>query len=344
MARIYDGIWKSGKSQDLNPGHHYQQQYRQGVHGIEVPQGEMVTIFENPDRSGKRYYTFYQGMYHHLFFHGRVPTKPGCIRIEKTDLTKSDMVELISLKEFQRGKFYSTNQMLPVGDWRAPKYFPNDTIDILNIPYGLCVEVFRDTDSDKSFVFDGIDEGKTTRIKLSDYRLGNAVSRIKVTADGWRSAGIHLENEKFIDGGEWEAETIHISDNSEIADISGEVKIIGTVEESKEIAWDIRAGVSAKAEFQFGPETAQGTVGVEVSVEGGYGENERKTSSRTVEHTANVSIEGGIGNADLTLMVRRGIMEADIVRMWINERTGATTETRGHIRVEKAGETRIAVR
>ena len=343
MARIFNGMWMAGEHQDLNPGHHYQQQYKQGVSSLKVNNGEIVTIYQNQDRTGKKYYPFYQGDYQHLYFHGNIPYKPGVIHVEKTDLTIRDMVSLRFLHEYERGKFYQENQKLPVGEWTAGNHFTDNQLDILYIPYGLCVEVFDDKTGDGSLVFDGITPGKLTQIKLSDYDYGNKVSRIKITADTWQSAGIHLENEKFIEGGEWEAETVHISDISELADVSGNISITAEVQDSKEISWDIRAGVSAKAEFQFGPEYSQGTVGVEVSVEGGYGENESTSTTRSVTRSIQVDTNG-IGNVDATLMVRQGVMEADIVRMWRNKRTGATTETRGRIRVEKAGETRISVK
>ncbi len=120
------------------------------------------------------------------------------------------------------------------------------------------------------------------------------------------------------------------------------MSITKRVEDTKEIVWDIRAGVSAKAEFQFGPEVSQGTVGVEVSVEGGYGENESKTDSREVTRGIEVELPPD-GAADATLMIKQGKMTADIVRKWKNMRTGAMTETRGKVTIKKAGETRVAL-
>ena len=343
MARIYNGSWKTGDNTNLSPGHHYQQQYKQGVSALVVPKGEIVTIYKNQDRTGPVSYPFYQGEYQHLYFHGNIPYKPGVIKVEKTDLTVRDMVTVVLLKQYERGKFYQTNQKIPVGQWTAPEHFANNQIDIVYVPYGLCVEVFDDKFKKGSLIFDGIDPKRATKIKLSDYGYGNKISRIQITADTWESAGFHLENETFVEGGEWEAETVHISDISELADVSGMVEITAEVQDTTEIAWDIRAGISAKAEFQFGPEVSQGTVGVEVSVEGGYGENESKTSSRSVTRSFDIETEG-VGNVDATLMVRQGVMEADIIRMWRNKRTGATTETRGKIKVEKAGETRISIK
>lgn len=342
MARIYSGIWQGGKSKELGPGHNYMQQIKQDVKSLVVPKGEIVTIYQNQDRSGKKYYPFYEGEYQHLSFHN-IGAKPGLVKVETTDLTSRDMVRIVDSVNYAKGEYYQKNLKLPVGDWVAPDYFPDDTIDVLYIPYGLCVEVFRHKTSSESLIFDGQNPNGYTKIDLKDYRYNKNISRIKVTADAWESAGFHLENEKFEEGAEWEAETIHISDVSELADVSGEVSITAEVQESKEISWDVRAGISAKAEFTFGPEYAQGTVGVEVSVEGGYGENESETTTRSVTRSAQIETDG-VGNVDATLMVRQGVMTADIVRMWRNKRTGATTETRGKIRIEKAGETRISIK
>ena len=76
MARIYNGTWKTGDSTDLLPGHHYQQQYKQGVSALVVQKDEIVTIYEKQDRTGKKYYPFYYGEYNHLYFHGDIPYKP----------------------------------------------------------------------------------------------------------------------------------------------------------------------------------------------------------------------------------------------------------------------------
>ena len=343
MSRIYNGIWKTGATKDLPPGHHYKQQYKQGIRSLSVPPCEIVTIFNQQDRTGQQSFPFYEGDYQHLYFHGNIPYHPGVVRVDKTDLTGRDMITVVSLKEYEKGKFYQTNQRLPVGDWTGSDHFPNDQIDVLKIPYGLCVEVFDDKTKKGSLIFDGVNPKRWTEIKLKDYGYADKISRIKITADAWESAGIHLENETFVEGGEWEAETLHISDISELANVSGNIAITAEVQESKEISWDIRAGVSAKAEFQFGPEVSQGTVGVEVSVEGGYGENESNSTTRSVTRSVQIDTDG-IGNVDATLMVRSGVMEADIVRMWRNKRTGATTETRGKVRIEKAGETRISIK
>ena len=58
MARIYEKLWQGGKHQDLGPGHHYQQEYKQGVNCLIVPKGQKVTIYEKPDKTGKKYNTF----------------------------------------------------------------------------------------------------------------------------------------------------------------------------------------------------------------------------------------------------------------------------------------------
>lgn len=342
MARIFDDIWQGGKHKDLPVGHNYMQTIKQRVRSLIVPKGEIVTIYQNQDRSGKKFYSFYEGEYQHMAFHG-VPHRPGLVKVEKTDLNSRDMVRIVDSINYAKGEYYQKNLKLPVGDWVAPDHFPDDTIDILYIPYGLCVEVFRDKTKSDSLVFDGQNPNGDTKVALKDYRYNKNISRIKVTADTWESAGIHLENEKFEDGAEWEAETVHISDISELADVSGNIAITAEVQESKEVSWDVRAGISAKAEFQFGPDYAQGTVGVEVSVEGGYGENESETTTRSVTRSIQVDTDG-VGNVDATLMVRSGVMTADIVRMWRNKRTGATTETRGKVKIEKAGETRISIK
>ena len=234
-----------------------------------VPPGEMVTIYENPDRSGKKTYTFYEGTYHHLAWYG-TDKFPGMVHVEKVDLQWNDFVEIGYYMPFNDGKdkFYMHNK-LPIGDWLAPDYFWNDRISHLQIPYGVCVEVFDDKDKDLSLIFDGVNSNGRTHIGLPDYGYAFKASRLRVTANTWVSAGVFLENERFIDGGEWEAETLHVTNESKKAKVTVPVSITGEVSDTTEVNWNVFAQVSAKAEFEFGPETAHGTVGIEATVGGG---------------------------------------------------------------------------
>ena len=73
-----------------------------------------------------------------------------------------------------------------------------------------------------------------------------------------------------------------------------------------------------------------------------------KTHSREVSRGVEVEVppagaDEDEGEVSATLMIRQGKMEADIVRLWKNKRTGAMTETRGRVTIEKAGETRVEV-
>ena len=308
MSRIYDGIWGNGQSTNLNPGHHYNQQYNQRARSIRVHKGEKVTLYNNADRSGRKSYVFYEGMYSDLSFYG-APFVPGMIHVEKTDLKWNDFAEVGWYKWYAHERYYYVYHKLPVGDWFAPEYFWENRVDHLKLPFGVTAEVFEHKEKDNSLIFDGIQEKGVTVVNLEDYDYNQKSSRIKVTADEWRSSGVHLENEKFIDGGEWEAETLHISDESDIATVGGEITIAAEVQDTTEISWNIYAEITASAQFQFGPETCQGTVGIEATIGGGYGENESHSVSRSVERTVHVETTGE-GNVVATLMVRQGIMEA----------------------------------
>ena len=306
-----------------------------------VPEGLMVEFYKNQDRTGRRSHSFYQGTYNDLSFYG--VWQPGVVHIQKTDLTRLDFVEVKWEAWFAQGKTYPMYLQIPVGDRKDGTDFPNDKIEKLSLPFGVNAEVFDEASfRGGSLIFSGTNPNGNTVVNLNEYDYSHKVSSMRVTADAWVSAGIRLENEVFVEGGEWEAETGHVSNNSKSATVTLPLNISTTVEDTTEIQWDIRVGVSAKAEFQFGPEVSQGTVGVEVSVEGGYGENELKTNSRTVDRGLQVEVPPN-SVVDGTLMVRHGVMEADIVRVWKNRRTGAFTETRGKVKIQKAGETRIEV-
>ena len=340
MSRIYNEIWCQGSFKNLPPGHHYQQQYKNRVASLVVPAGEQVTFYKNPDRSGgQSSYIFFEGTYQDLSWYG-VKSHPGMIHVEKTEVTANDLVEIGYYGNYEDGgkkhSFYMHHK-LPIGEYFAPDHFWNDKISHLQIPFGVCCEVFEDKDNPKSLIFDGVDEGGRTHIGLPDYDYGWLVSRIKITADTWESAGTKLENVE-VESDEITADVFELANNS---DIDGAVikDVIGYAKEKTTgIEWNAAVAISAFGQFQFGPENCQGTVGGSVEVSAGYGENETNTKS----DTRSVEVESPPMPAHSTingsLLVERGIMTGDIVRKWRNTRTGATTRTRGRFRTTESGQ------
>ena len=339
MARIYEGIWEHGHHKDLPPAHHYRQTYYYAVKSLVVNAGETVTFYQNADRSGDKSHKFYEGTYHDLSFYN-IGFYPGMIHVEKTPLKWNDLVEIGYYANLGDGSTFYMCHKLPIGDHKAPDSFWNDRVSHLQIPFGVSCEVFRDKDNDNSLIFDGTDRDGRTHIGLPDYNYAWCASRIRVTADDWVSAGIALENE-VVDSDEVEGGTFELANNS---DHAAEITktITTSVEDSTEEAWEIGASVSASAGFQFGPEVSQGSVGIEVTVSGGYGETKTKTTAREVTDEVKATVEGK-GIVKGSIMIERGIMTADAIRKWRNKRTGDIIEEHGKIKLERASKTRVEV-
>ena len=190
---------------------------------------------------------------------------------------------------------------------------------------------------DESLIFDGNNNRWRVHIDLRAYKYAWKASHLKITADGWVSAGTALENVE-VETDEITADAFELANNSDIDGAIIRDSIQYTKEKTTGIQWDVGVAVSAFAQFQFGPETTQGTVGGSIEVTAGYGENESNTQSETrsveVESPplpAHTSIEG-------SLLLERGIMTGDIIRKWRNKRTGTYTETRGKFRSTDSGQ------
>ena len=213
MALLHSNIWEKGERKQLGVGYHYKQQ----VKSLFVPVGQVVIIYENQDRTGKKSYPLYEGIYHDLSFYG-VKGNPGVVHIEETDLTDLDMIEICWNQRWGKRKEhkYIVMYKIPIGDRQGGEDFPNDNIQWLNIPFGITVELFENKDfRDGSLIFSGNTEGKRDKIMLSHYEYSWKVSSIKVKADQWVSAGISIEEESIVgSSADKVAATIELAQNS----------------------------------------------------------------------------------------------------------------------------------
>ncbi len=181
----YKWIWEHGKMTELGPGYHYKQE----LGSLVVEPGERVTFYNNQDRQGHKSYVFYEGTYHDLTFYN-IPKKPGVIHIEKTDITSKDLVEIGYYANLSGGNKFYVFMKVPVGQWKAPDHFWNDSISHLYIPFGVTADVYDGANfQGGSLIFSGNNDKGNTHIGLPDFGYGWKVSSMKINADGWQSAG-----------------------------------------------------------------------------------------------------------------------------------------------------------
>ena len=348
MALIYPTIWEQGdKRERLTPGYHY----KKHVNSLVVPEGQVVTVYENQDRTGKKSYPLNEGTYHHLAFYG-ISDNPGVFHVEENGLTALDLVEIgwwvtydeaLSKKTHGKEGRYPMTYSLPTGDRKQGEDFPNDKIQWILMPFGMTVEVFDNVDfKGGSLIFSGNTQGGKERVNLWDYNYSWKTSSMKIRADSWVSAGVAIEEESIV-GGEDEKTiaTIELANNSpHTATVSKEIS--GSVEESVSEDWSIEAGVTASVGFEAGPEVCKVSGEVSVSVSGGYGESKTTAKTRTFSDIASVSVEG-FGKAKASMIVEQGRMEGIAVRKWRNTRNNVIIEQRGKISAKRANKARVEV-
>ena len=185
---------------------------------------------------------------------------------------------------------------------------------------------------------------KQSIIDLQVYNFRQSISSIKVKKDEWEPAGIALENETIdtSESGEKIAKTITLSVNDKDVGVTVIDSISRTIVETKGWNWDIRAGVTAKTEVTGKIGAVEVMGGLEVSVEGGYGQSG--------ETTTEVNLSGSVemtptepGTYKASLIYKEGRMKAMAVRKLRNPNTGDIIEQRGEFYCNKAGQTRVEV-
>ena len=348
MALIYPTIWEQGgKAEQLVPGYHY----KKHVQSLVVPEGQVVTIYRNQDRQGRKSMPFNEGTYHHLDFYG-VNHRPGVIHVEENGLTTLDLVEIgwwvtydpeLAKRTHDKEGRYPMTYTIPIGDRRGGEDFPSDKIQWLLLPFGVTVEVFdKDDFTGGSLIFSGNTQGEKERVNLWDYNYSWKTSSMRIRADEWVSAGVAIEDETIVsESSEKVAATVELANNSpHTATVSKE--IAAQIEEITGEDWNIEAGVTTKGGFEAGPETFKVTGELEVSVSGGYGENKSTAKTRSFTDIASVEV-AGLGKAKASMIVEEGRMEGIAVRKWRNKRNNVIIEQRGKISAKRSNKARVEI-
>ena len=342
MALIYPTIWEMGdKREQIGPGYHYKKRVRSLV----VPEGQVVTIYENQDRTGKKSVPLHEGAYHHLAFYG-IGDWPGVVHVEESGLTSLDLVEIgwnVSYDKNDQSKKYPMYYSIPVGDRKCKEDFPNDKIQWLCIPFGMTVEVFDEADfQGGSLIFSGNTQGEKERVNLWDYNYSWKTSSMKIRADQWVSAGTAIEEETIVSDKDTKVIATTTVANNSPHKTTASKEITATVEETTVEDWNIEAGVTAKAGFEAGTETVKATGEIEVSVSAGYGESKSKSEGREFHDIASVELDG-LGTAKVSMIAEIGRMEGIAVRKWRNKRNNVIIEQRGKISASRANKVEIEI-
>lgn len=340
-------MWKGGKTQVLEPGYNYKQQFKQEFQTLIVPPGQVVTMHEKQDRKGKKSRKFYEGEYMHLSWYGIQNWE--LIHIEKTDLKAEDLLTLWYMSWDGQYKYI---YKVPIGDRKAPEDFPNDKIDHVEIPYGLTAELFEDGSAEQdggSLIFSGLYPDELTHIDLHDYKYNDKVSRINITADKWDFAGIALDNPKIIEkSDEVKVANMRIDVNAKDIEAGGRQMIGGSVGEEVSEEWGLGGAMRMSMGTEIGKEggmdgiVAKVNANVEIEINANYGESKTTACESYWEEEVTVSRDT-VGTVQASLIVERGEMQFDATRKYRNTVTGHIIEDKGKISYKHATNARVEV-
>ena len=343
MALLHKKGWLLDKDPtQLALGYHYDQ----SVRSIVIPEGQMVTFYENEDRQGFKSRIFYEGEYLDISFHG-APLHPGVVHVEKTDLTKMDMVQVENGREWtdDKGKTHWFIQIwkIPVGQRKHGDDFPNDVLDIIKIPFGVTVEVFDDENfKGGSLFFSGTDPDGYTLVKLEDRNYNDKVSSMIITSDEWEPAGIELRNERITEGDNKKiGGTGELSNNADDGDAEITKEIEVTKETSTTTEWNMEVGVAVSVGFEAGYDNnvvAKATGNIEISFAAAWGGSQTETETVRIMESVTATVPP-MSTRKISVWLERGKMEADAIRKLRNVRTGSIIEQNGKITVDYATKT-----
>ena len=358
MALLHKKGWLLDKEPtQLALGYHYDQHVR----SIVIPEGQQVTFYENEDRQGFKSRTFYEGEYLDISFHG-APLHPGVVHVEKTDLTRMDMIQVEDDRYWtdDKGKKHTFIMIwkLPIGQRKHGDDFPNDVIDRIKIPFGVTVEAFDDGNfKGGSLFFSGTDPDGYTLIYLKDRDYQNKVSSMIITSDEWEPAGIELRNERIVDGNDKKlGGTVELANNIKKSsnpdpELAAAEDVANTAVISKEITFstqkttetrfDTALGIAVSVGFEAGYDNnivAKATGNLEISAEVAFGKSQIKTEQVDITETveAPVSPESTV---KISMWAERGKMIAEAIRKFRNKRSGAIIEQEGEIIIDHATRT-----
>ena len=347
MALLHKSGWLLDKEPvRLTPGYHYKQRVR----SIIIPEGQMVTFYENEDRQGFKSKIFYEGEYMDISWYG-VHGKPGVVHIEETGLRAKDMIQVQNGVPFDgddgKRHWFVMIWKIPIGQRKKGVDFPNDVIDQLKIPFGVTAEVYdKENFQGGSLIFSGNDPNGMQSIKMQDYNYHDKISSMIISSDEWEPAGIELRNERITDAvGKKLGGTGTIANNSDQGDATLTKEIEVTREKSTATEWNVEGGVTVSAGFEAGYDNgvvAKATGGIEVSFSAGYGESESKTETSRTLDSVSVTVPP-MSTRKISIYVEYGKMEADAVRKLRNRRTGAFIEQTGKITIDYASKTEAEV-
>ena len=352
MALLHKKGWLLDKKPvQLALGYHYDQHVR----SIVIPENQQVTFYENEDRQGFKSRIFYEGEYLDISFHG-APLHPGVVHIEKTALTRMDMIQVEDDRYWadDDGKKHTFIQIwkLPIGQRKMGDDFPNDVIDRIKIPFGVTVEAFDDGNfKGGSLFFSGTDPDGYTLIYLKDRDYQNKVSSMIITSDEWEPAGIELRNERIVEGDDKKiGGTVELANNikktgdpdidaANTSSISKEITF--STQKTTETRFDTAIGVAVSVGFEAGYDNnivAKATGNIEISAEVAFGKSQTKTEQVDITETVEAPVAPE-STVKISVWVERGKMIADAIRKLRNIRTGAIVEQKGSITIDHATKT-----
>ena len=332
---------------------HYMHQEHMGYRAnwLRVPSGYRVRFRGGLRGDGAASCWFEAGTYQHLQWYKDAYHEDDryVVEVEEAPHDESVLTTLydhdpwLHAEDKSKAKFGAWWRLPPGRHHPSGGAFPNDRISSLHVPQFLTVKLYKDEFNNSEPL---VLEGPGT-YKLADWEFDNVLTAVEIVADDFV-----LHDVKY----DWDSakrQEKQVSLNTLTILNPSKVHTSGTIsqDEGGELShseeWHAEAGVTTKVESEITAGAifakASLTLGVEVSVSGGYGQS--KAESRSYSRSFSGSAELGPGESvEADLVVRSVSVEVPATRIWKSKRTGAEIRDTGIVRDENAGEGLVVFR
>ena len=350
MATFYSGIYEGGTRKELGIGTHYDVK----AGSMQIQEGERVKFYDTIESSKDTpIFPWYAGTYPDMNVYGIPKSKQRRVIIEETPLLRKQMaiakwwVNVGTDTDFGVEIPLTTEHAvlnLWTGSSTGGTDFLNDKIEVIYVPEGLTVKLFKEglnldnpnnIKTTPGLVITGPKEINLWTPPFDQY--GRAVSAMSIGGVSYKLLSMEVDEssanwEAYTTlGGKDRAENDTPLDGASVGvDISYEENI------SQSDSWEAGFGIEISNETKLGSDAmfVNTTFGVTLSVNAAWGGETATGSSRITSINANAVLDPfSACDCEVIVDMKKGTVDA--IRRWINMDTGVVIEQPGQIEFDQ---------
>lgn len=352
MATFYSDIYQGGQKKELGIGTHYNVNSLSMV----IPEGQRVKFYDSVESSGdKPTFVWYAGVYQDMNVYGIPRDKQMRVIIEETPLLRSQMalakwwVDVGTGGKNFRVEVPLTTEHgilnLWTGSGTGGTDFLNDAIEVITVPEGLTVKLFKDhlnldnpqqaIKNTPGLVITGPKEVNLWSKPFDQY--GARVSAISIGGVEYKLLSMEVDESSA----DWKAYTTlggkeRAENNTPLDEASVGVEISYEESTSQSDSWEAGFGIEISNETKIGTDAmfVNTTFGVTLSVNASFGGEKGQGTSKSTSISANAVLEP-FSATDVEAIVEMKRGKVDAIRRWLNMETGAVIEQKGTIEFDQ---------